>query len=186
MTEQELTHYFSPLTVPPALLALAAFEREVADRQYFAEGFEITTDAEKHGLRTWSEDSQFLSALWVFAQADGTGSQYAFWVPDGATSLAVAPIVVFGSEGGVHVVAENLAALLQILSFDCEPMVDHDEAYYYRGEGAEPSAMSAAFHAWLKANHGFEVVDDADAIVARAQAAHGARFAEWLGRFYAG
>ena len=129
MTAQDLAKYFTGLIVPPKLLALLKFEHEFANNQFYAEGFEFCLSPEKRALRTWSEAPNFLASLWTFALADHTGSLYAFWLPDNEVDLGAVPIAVFGSEGGAHVVARNFDDFLQILSFDCEPMVDYKEVY---------------------------------------------------------
>jgi hypothetical protein len=50
------------------------------------------------------------------ASATGTGSMYAAWNDGKAKAVEDMPTVVFGDEGGVHVVAENLEGLLSILA----------------------------------------------------------------------
>lgn len=140
MTEEDLIEYFQNIQIPSKLLALLKFDNEAAEQKYFSDGFEFSLDKEKTGLKTYSTDELFLNSIYEFANADGTGSSYGFWLKDNITNLNEAPIVVFGSEGGYHVVAKNLDELLQLLTFDSEPMIDWDEVYYYKDiEEYEPS-----------------------------------------------
>ena len=58
-----------------------------------------------------------------FAQATGGGSFYALWSDGQTKTTSDMPVVVFGDEGGAHVVAENVRGLLQLLTYGVEPMV---------------------------------------------------------------
>lgn len=185
MTEQELVTFFEGIDVPNKLLDLLKFDNEVAGQEYFSDGFEFSLDKEKVGLKTYSTDEKFLKSIYEFANADGTGSTYGFWLMNGNTNLNEAPIVVFGSEGGYHVVAKNLDDLLKILTFDSEPMIDWDEVYYYKDlDDFEPSSKSAEYHKWLKNKFNIEPVDNADKIVGDAQKLYKDSFNEWVGKFY--
>lgn len=184
-TEQQMTDYLQGLTLPEKLLPLIRFDRHAAGNDFFSQGFEFRIDNDKAGLRTYSEDPAFLDSLYEFATADGTGSGYCFWLKDGNTNLEQAPVVVFGSEGGHHVVAHNFDELMQLLTFDSEAMIDWDEVCYYKDpDDFEPSAESDTYHHWLQCHFGISVIDDADAIVASAQATHQQAFREWVARFY--
>ena len=77
-----------------------------------------------------------------FAQANGSGSVYALWRVDDREDLGALPVVVLGSEGGFHVVARNLAELLQLLGFDAEIAVDWNDAYMIRVEGLDEPAVA--------------------------------------------
>jgi hypothetical protein len=41
-------------------------------------------------------------------------------------------VVLFGSEGGYHVVAENIQQLLHLLTYDVEPMTSWESVFYYK------------------------------------------------------
>ena len=178
---------FNGLQVPEVLQQLLEFENTVAAGRYYASGFELVIAGENYGLKSYSEDKAFLNALCVFAQADGTGSQYALWRRNNTEDIGEAPVVILGSEGGFHVVAENLTGLLQILSYDTEPMVDWNSIYFYKDEtDYEPGEATEQFHKWLADRFSISPVNDADRIVIAAQAVCGEEFKQWMKKYYNG
>jgi hypothetical protein len=163
--------------VPAELRRLVAFDESAEG--WYCEGFELR-DAQGDELSSWSVEPAFAERLYVFAQANGSGSLYAIWRADPAAGLGESPVVVFGDEGGIHVAAGNLRDLLQILTFDSEPMVDHDGVSFYKGDDHEPSEDSDRYREWLSSEFGLEPVADPEPIVSRAQQEHGPAFARWL------
>lgn len=149
---------------------------------YYSDGFELT-DLPPDALGSWSDEEEFLEHLVPFAQATGGGSIYALWLARDGMAVSAAPVVVFGDEGGVHVVAEHLRALLHLLGFDAEPMIDWDGVTFYRPADQEASPRAGEYAAWLEAELGLASPPDADALVTAAQAAHGAAFDAWVKRF---
>ncbi|HGF4942351.1 TPA: hypothetical protein ACF4E7_004689 [Vibrio parahaemolyticus] len=182
--KNELIEHFEGLTLPENLLPLISFDDEVASDAYFSEGFEFSIDQEKLGLKTYSESKDFLNSIYEFASADASGSSYGFWLKDGNRNLENAPIVAFGSEGGYHVVARNFNELLQILTFDCEPMIEWDSVCYYRDpDDYEPSEHRGEYCAWLKVR-GIDQTEDADEIVKEAQQEYQESFSNWFSKYY--
>lgn len=99
---------------------------------YFSSGFELEIDENHENWKMYSEDPNFYNCLFTFAKADGSGSDYSFWINNNQTNLDEVPIVIAGSEGGLHVVAENIKELLKILAYDVEASVDHYGVNYYK------------------------------------------------------
>lgn len=183
--EKDLIEYFQEFEIPEKLLSLLKFDTEVAQGYWFSEGFEFSLDKNKAGLKTYSESQEFLESIYEFANADGTGSSYGFWLKDGSRDLNKAPIVAFGSEGGFHIVARNLADFLKILTFDSEPMIDWDEICYYKDpDNFKSSQKSDEYCIWLKEKYAISKTDNADLIVKDAQEAYQSLFKDWVGRFY--
>jgi hypothetical protein len=174
MTPSQFAANFSGIETPHELASLLAFQNDQSGFESYSEGFGLLRD-DKGGLRSWSTDEVFLARLSPFAQANGSGSFYALWA-DGAGNL---PVIAFGDEGGVHVVAESVRGLLQILAFDAEPMIDHDGVTYYKSDGKQPSSDHAAYLAWL-GELGLDAADDPTDIVAAAQGKHKAAFDQWI------
>jgi len=175
-----------PYSPVPELNLLFAFQRSHGFEDY-ADGFGLTTYGDPAGLESgWSKDPGFLAGLISFAQANGSGSFYALWRVDDRADLATLPVVVFGDEGGQHVVARNLRELLQLVGYDCEISVDWDEAYYYRGEDFEHRRGHAEYVAWLDQHFGLAPAADPDSLVSAAQAEFGDRFAAWANPFLPG
>lgn len=179
-TAEEFRTNFEGHAVPEELEKLRKFEEEEADGSYFSDGFELTVD-DKAGLKSWSENPEFLGALMPFAQANGSGSFYALWANGEKPSQM--PVVVFGDEGGAHVVAENVRSLMQILTFDAEPSIDDEVTFYKDEDDHEPSDFADEYHEWLKRGFGLDAVEEADELVENAQTKYGAAFKTWLDRF---
>jgi len=186
LSPQQYAQNFAPHPTPVLLAQLYEFQRPLD--VFFSSGFELRAESDKGAFESWSKEAAFLRALFPIAQANGSGSTYALWLPQ-AGNLEDAPVLIFGDEGGVHVVAESLAALLRLLSHDTEPMVDTDKVYYYKLEDADVSHEAASYADWLQKTLQLEPVrtsEEADALVAAAQATHGKAFSAWFERFYAG
>ena len=180
MQTDDYAKNFRDQSMPAELAKLLAFDQQVED--FYSEGFELGSYGPDE-LSTWSEEEGFLSRLIPFAQATGGGSVYALWLHPAGVPLSEAPVVVFGDEGGVHIVAKNLRALLEILSFDTEPSIDWDEVYYYKSDDHEPSERADDYARWLQAEFGLAPVSDADALVSAAQQEHKQAFDAWVQQF---
>lgn len=70
-----MSEAYSPVPEPNLL-------KEFADRigpVFYSDGFELHEYGADAGLHTWSEHPEFLSRFVPFAQANGSGSDYAPW-----------------------------------------------------------------------------------------------------------
>ncbi|MCC7454999.1 MAG: hypothetical protein IT222_12590 [Crocinitomix sp.] len=178
---------FNGLAIPDELAKLLDFQNNISKENFYSAGFELTVVLEKFGLRTYSEDLQFLNSILEFAHADGTGSSYGFWLNGSKQDLKETPIVIFGSEGGFHIVARNIQELLQILTYDAEPMVSWDEVYYYKDEGeCEPSDLAETFKKWLFDNFKIREISNVSDIIRVAQSEYQEEFKTWMKKFYTG
>ncbi|MNY33606.1 hypothetical protein D3C86_1678910 [compost metagenome] len=135
------------------------------------------------GISSWSEDPAFLERILPFAQANGSGSIYAFW-KHGSEDLSHYPVVVFGDEGGVHVVAENFREFLRLLTYDTEISVDFDEVYFYKDDDYEESEDHEAYMDWLKEKVNLDVEADPEAIITSAQQKYKSDFDAWFQLYY--
>lgn len=185
MTIKECSQNFMGYPVPTILVDLLAFEADNTIDNYYSESFELIVD-DKYSLKIFSKESTFLDQLFPFAQADNNGSFYAFWLRKGQ-DLNTAPIVVFGSDGGYHVVSNNLLSLLRLLSLDVEPMVDEDGVYYYKDEeNYEPSPYSRKFKKWLREYYFLSPISTnfvAEQLVEEAQDLYQELFLLWMAPF---
>ncbi|MEU4692262.1 hypothetical protein [Actinoplanes sp. NPDC023714] len=164
---------YSPV---PELNLLHAFQERHGYESY-SECFGLDDWNDTSGLEAgWSADPGFLAGLIPFARATGGGSFYALWRIDDRPDL---PVIVFGDEGGEHVVARNVRELFRLLTFDSEPMVDHDGVVFYRDPDDEHSEHHDAFVTWLADRFGLAPADDPATLVAAAQAEFGDAFATW-------
>ncbi|WP_294674976.1 hypothetical protein [uncultured Fluviicola sp.] len=171
--------------LPAALEKLILFQEEQSDFECYSQGFGILID-DKSGIKSWSEEEAFLARLYPFAQANGSGSVYAFWNDGSAKEPEDLPIVVFGDEGGVHVVANNVLVLMQMLSFDSEISVDFDEAYFYKDEDDyEESEDHQTYKNWLKKEFNLDPVEDPDTLIQKAQENYQEYFEQWFKQYCA-
>ncbi len=131
---------------------------------YFSSGFELEVDQQHEIWKMYSEDPNFYNCLFTFAKADGSGSSYSFWINNNQTNLDEVPIVISGSEGGLHVVAENIKELLKILSYDAEASVDHDGVAYYKEDEEDIKKFfeNLAYKAELMSQHNGVAYDKDD------------------------
>lgn len=113
-----------------------------------------------------------LDQLIPFAHATGSGSFYALWRCDDRTDLATLPVIFFGDEGGLDVVAQGLRDLFQLLALDDEWLLPWDPT-------REHSAGHPAYLAWLESTFGLTMPDSPDPIVNAARHEYGRRFLDW-------
>ncbi|MEV0732669.1 hypothetical protein [Polymorphospora sp. NPDC050346] len=162
---------------------LMAFQDRIGFGQY-ADGFGLTEYDDTSGLAAgWSDDPEFLDRLVPFARATDGGSFYTLWRIDDRADLASLPVVVFGDEGGQHVVARDLRELFRLVGYDCEITVGWDDAYFYRGDDHEHRSGHADYVAWLAEHFALTPADDPDVVVATARAEYGDRFETWSAGF---
>ncbi len=114
---------------------------------FLDDGYEI--------LLTYSQDEEFLSRFLTFGQANFSGSVYSFFIPKESDEY---PVVIFGDEGGVRVIARNFAEFLRLLAVDSEPIVDFNNVYggFFN---EEPSDSIKEFHDWLS-EQGIKLIED--------------------------
>ena len=181
MNIEEIRECFYGRDVPSEISSLLEFVNNTSKFEYFSEGFQFSTDKDKHGLKTYSEDDSFLNSIIEFASADGEGSSYGLWLKNNQET----PVVAFGSEGGFHVVANDLNDLFIILTFDIEPMIEWDQICYFKDSSDyEPSSKHKEYCDWLKNEHKLDITTCADSIVKKAQSNHKDDFDAWVGKFY--
>lgn len=185
MTLKEYTQNSLGYAVPAILVDLLSFEHNNAIGDHYSESFELILD-DKYGLSTLSPEPDFLDQLIPFAQADDSGSFYALWLHQ-QQDINYAPIVIFGSHGGIHIVSCNLLEFLQLISLDVEPMIDEDGVYYYKDEeNYEPSPNLRKYKKWLRDYYHLSPISTnfaAEQLIDRAQECYQEAFLEWIHPF---
>lgn len=170
--------------VPVELEKLIYFQNTISSFENYSQGFGVLIDS-KSGLKSWSDDENFLNNILPFAQANGSGSFYAIWNNATDQPLNKMPVVVFGDEGGVHIVAENSVQFLHLLTFDTEISVDFDEAYFYRDEeDYEESPDLNEYLRWMKGDYGLSQIEEPDVLIQNAQARYKESFDQWFGQYF--
>ncbi|MBP4137403.1 hypothetical protein [Flavobacterium geliluteum] len=170
--------------IPTELEKLIYFQTNISSFENYSQGFGVLID-DKTGLKSWSKESLFIDKLFPFAQANGSGSFYAIWNDETTKPMNEMPIVVFGDEGGVHIVAENILQLLHLITFDTEISVDFEEIYFYKDEDDyEESEDLDEFLKWLKGDYGLDQIQEPSAVISSAQEKHKEAFDKWFGQYY--
>jgi hypothetical protein len=147
LTFENFKSQFGIYNVPKDLKMLFDFENEYG-AESFSECFYLY-EYDKSGLNSWCDKQEFLDSFIEFATANGSGSSYAYWVVE--NDIEKCPIVVFGDEGGIHVVANSTKDLIHLLTYDIEIMVDHEEATFYKDKDEyEKSENKREFVKWAK------------------------------------
>lgn len=184
MEIQEFKETWGSTAIPTELEKLIHFQTNISSFENYSEGFGVSAN-EMTGLKRWSKDPSFLDRLFPFAQANCSGSFYAIW-NDGTTKpINEMPVVVFGDEGGVHIVAENILQLLHLLTFDVEISVDHEEVYFYKDkDNYEEREDLGKYLKWLKENYNLDQIKKPKPMVTAAQKKYKKQFSNWFGQYY--
>ncbi|PWJ33507.1 hypothetical protein BC781_1139 [Sediminitomix flava] len=184
MTDQELNRLFKNHKIPSDYIKLRNFEFSLdSQSDYYSNGFELLFDENDFMLKTYSTDNSFLDSFIIFAQADGTGSLYAYWLNNGELTQDT-PIVIFGSEEGVYAIADNFKDLLKILTFDSEPMVYYDEISYYKNlADYNVSKNRSEYIKWLKSEFKIDPIESTEELVLIAQQKYQKDLEAWINKF---
>jgi len=92
-------------------------------------------------IRAWTGNQDLTGAEYRIFGQDGTGGYAALWLTRKATDLLDQPVVFFGSEGAVGVVAYDFADYLWLLASGVGPM----EAIEYGPDDSKSQAEFTAF-----------------------------------------
>jgi hypothetical protein len=169
--------------IPVELEKLIYFQTKISGFENYSQGFGVLID-DKSGLKSWSDDEAFLSKLIPFAQANGSGSFYVIWDDNRGKQIDQMPIVVFGDEGGAHVVAENIRQLLHLLTYDAEIFVDFDEAYFYKDKKSYVESDDLnEYLKWLKGDYSLDQIENTEPIIQSAQEKYKEKFDKWFAQY---
>lgn len=174
---------YSPV---PELNLLQEFD--AGSDTYFSQSFELIGYGASAGIETWSSDPGFTGRFRTFAQANGSGSTYALWLLDDREDLATVPIVAFGDEGGIHLVARDLRDLYRLLGCDRYVYV-FPEGISFSDEEEDPDKPSdrhEQYVAWLKRHFDLAPAEDPDAVVAAATEEFTPRLVSWVDGYVEG
>lgn len=172
---------YSPVS---ELNRLKEFE-ERCGSEYYANGFELVEFGKPSGAETYSEEQEFVDSFLCFARANRSGSDYAFWRVDDREDLATLPVVVFGDEGGICVVASNLRDLFRQLGCDWWQWPSWEGAQFMEPDiDDKPSPRHGDYLEWLNENFGLTPPDNPNELRDVAEVEFGALLESWVDRFY--
>ena len=152
-------------TFPAVLAALHELEFDYADGEGMDfEPYEEFFPAEENAdwIRAWTGNKALDGVEYRIFGQDGTGGYAAFWLVREGEPIERQPIVFFGSEGALGVIASNLDDYLWLLADGIGPM----EAVEYGATEPKPHAEFTAFaetHAPKAKKSGAEVLSRARA-----------------------
>ncbi len=172
VTIDEFAKNFPNFEITKEFISLINFEQ-----QYGAESYSNTfalsinkNNVDSNFISTWSKEKEFKNKFMPFANANGMGSIYALWINESNKKLNELPVVVFGDEGGIHIVCENILQLLQLLTYDVELSVNSKETYFYKDkEEYEERQNSKQYRKWLKENFSLGVIKQPNDIIKKSQ-----------------
>ena len=179
---EDFSAQFGSNGIPEDLKKLYDFEGEFG-YENFSESFCLNV-IDKTGIKTWSENPEFIGSFIEFAVANGSGSSYGYWLS--STDTEKCPIVVFGDEGGIYIVAENTRQFIHLLTFDTEISV-YEKAYFYRDDDDyEPSDYKDEFVEWVQENfnlEGLKTNEQTDEIINKAKEKYQESLDDFLGKY---
>ena len=74
---------------------------------------------------------------------------------------------------------------MQLLTFDIEISVDHEEVYFYKHEDDyEESENLTIYIRWLKENFNLDPIENTEEIIEKAQQKYKSKFDNWVGQYY--
>lgn len=179
MNIKKYTENLGLAELPPELKKLVEFQNKRSSFGNYSQGFGLYIQ-NKSVLKRWRNNDEFLKRLYPFAQADGCGSMYVIWDNGNSDSLSEMPIVVFGDEGDIHIVAENLKDLLHITSYDVEISALDRVDFWEKGEDYEPSKDLFNYLKWLETEFGLTQIKKPSKIVKEAQKKYKKAFNSWM------
>jgi hypothetical protein len=130
--------------LPPLLAEVNAMEYDYADGEGIDfEPYEQFQSAEENAdwIHAWTGNEALDGAEYRIFGQDGTGGLAAIWLARDGAPLLDQPIVFFGSEGELGVVAKSFGDYLWILAGGHGPL----EAVEYPGSKRTPTPHFAAF-----------------------------------------
>ena len=168
--------------LPHELENLIHFQTTQSDKIEYSDGFCVRID-NKIGLKSgWSKNNDFLNKLLPFARANYSGSFYALWINDNSKPLNQLPVVVFGDEGGEHIIAENILQLLHLITFDTEIRVD-EYCVTFKKRRKKTSENLGKYLEWLKDNYNLDKIEKPETTVKNAQVKYKNNFEEWCNQY---
>ncbi|MBS7229398.1 hypothetical protein KHA90_00030 [Flavobacterium psychroterrae] len=160
LTFEEFITQFGNHEIPADLKKLYEIEH-IYGAENLSECFSLNS-IDKTGLKSYSDDEAFYNSFIEFASANGSGSTYAYWLID--NDLNKCPIVVFGDEGGVYIVAENTQQLIHLLTLGTEISVDYDEVSFYDLDEDQEPLYRNEYLEWVKRNFDLEPISQKKSI----------------------
>ncbi len=180
---KEFKKNFHHHEIPDEISRLVEFQNAIG--KPFCRGFQLALD-DKARLRPIFEKREFLDAMCPLGKATSAGSLYVIWARESVKQIGDCPVLAFGDEGGVHIVAENSLQLMRILTLDAEPMIDSESLVFMKDDGEPASAGAQEYAVWLEKHYKqtpVKSVAEVDLVVRTAQSLLEKPLQGWLKHF---
>lgn len=106
--------------------------------------------------------------LIYFADANYSGSAYAFWLRDESIPLTDNPIIFIGDEGCISVVANNFLDLLLLLSTNIDPCFHYNEEFKYGIEFLHSGIdinLNGVYNTWIEQELNLVPIDNIEVLL---------------------
>jgi len=122
----------------------------------------LSVEATQNWFQAWTGNQNADASSFLIFGQDGTGGYAVFWLIRDGKDLLEQPIVFFGSEGELGVIAQNFSDYLWLLAGGCGP---YEAAAYSRDEEAAGTEFLnfATQHATTPQKEPSEIIARADA-----------------------
>jgi hypothetical protein len=129
-------------TFPPLLAAANEIEIDYEGDGIDFEPYDEFQPPEENAswIRAWTGNEELTGSEYRIFGQDGTGGLVALWVTRSGADLLDQPVVFFGSEGEIGIVAYDFGDYLWLLAGGVGPM----EAVEHGADGAKPNAAFTA------------------------------------------
>jgi hypothetical protein len=181
ITQQDFQKNFTPYETPTDLVVLLDFQNLAAE--WYSGRFELIATRDRKELSSYSEVTEFISALLLIAQTSSSGTQIFFWICDATKPLHEQPIVIFGDEGGYDVLFENVKDMLYYLTYNvaiynANELTIKDDTY-------KENTRVEEYANWLFKNYNLGLISDveAEAMHMEATRKYGILFNDWMKKF---
>lgn len=161
---EELQELLGDHKIPDIVRKVFDFNNELGDK-YYTPDFGFCSDGTLEDFFDANEldedDIEYLLEYLVeFARADDTGGIYVFWLKEDIDNVEDMPIIWFGSEGEMELIASNFKDLLKRLTFD-----------YRKEYGIEYVTELEVFKKWIKDEFDIDPVESEEDVEKIAQEA---------------
>lgn len=154
---EELETNFGEHTVPQSLKELIDFENSIGEDDRYTDNFDFRLDDNLECMLDANDISDddietITQSLVEFASADDTGGIFVFWLKEGLEPEEF-PIIWFGSEGEMGIIASNFKEFITLLTTGIFPLYINEE------EPCDYVTQLPKFRTWVKEHLNLKIIE---------------------------